>query len=66
MVTTLRPHSGVKCPEMPVTLAEQGYLISIEQCENCPNKLEIRRPWLGFIVKCKLDGVSDSRTVEYG
>ena len=66
MPTYLRPHTGVKCPKMPQELLEQGYYLGVGICEKCEHKLEIRRPWSGFIVECALEGKSDSVTVEYG
>jgi len=47
-------------------LAKRGYYLGVQACETCDEKIEIRRPWSGFIVKCALEGESDSVTVEYG
>lgn len=66
MTTLLRPHSGVKCPKIPAELLAEGYIISVETCEGCDEKEDIRRPWHGYIVRCKLEGKPDNRTPEYG
>lgn len=66
MTTLLRPHSGVKCPKIPAELLAEGYIMGVGTCEECDNKEEIRRPWHGYIVRCKLEGKSDHRTPEYG
>ena len=62
MVTLLRPHEAVycQCPEFkPQTL------VLVSKCEDCEHLIEIRRPWIGWIVKCSFDGESDNATVEY-
>ena len=60
MTTLLRPHQAVKCPD------KDGALVGVGTCEECPNLLELRRPWRGFVVKCSAEGESDNAAVEYG
>lgn len=59
MMTTLRPIQGVNCPSLK-------RLVAVTECEDCECLIELRRPWRGFIVKCSVEGESDSVTVEYG
>lgn len=64
--TYLRPHEGVRCPNIPEDLLEQGYILSVSECEKCGCALEIKSMWRGYKVKCALEGESDNVTVEYG
>ena len=66
MVTLLRPHEGVMCPELTVPEIEKGLIRTVNHCKGCEHVKEIRSPWHGFAVKCKLEGDDDNVTVEYG
>ena len=50
----------MRCPD------KGGGLAGVGECERCPNLLELRRPWRGYIVKCSAKGESDNARIEYG
>jgi len=52
MPSTLKPVTAVKCP-----INEK--LVSLDECEGCPNAIEVRIPWRHFAVRCKVGGESE-------
>lgn len=66
MVTLLRPHEGIKCPNLPQEFIDKGFLLNINECKGCEYMKEIQQPWHGYAVRCELEGESDNRTIEYG
>lgn len=45
MTSTLRPITAVKCPQT-------DQLVSLTTCDECPQVIEVRRPWRHFAVQC--------------